>query len=109
MLGLPPAEAHALIRRTVEACDGHVGNAAELLGVSISALSRKLNHRGLLQWWEKYKAKQMVARTRAARRRAYLRQKTRALIESGYDPETAAALAAVPHARTGFRTEHRER
>ena len=48
MLGLPPAEAHALIRRTVEACDGHVGNAAELLGVSRLTVSQVLHgHRAL--------------------------------------------------------------
>jgi hypothetical protein len=109
MLGLPPAEAQALIRKTVEACEGHVGHAAELLGVPISTLSKKLNHRPLLAWWTHLREKRMLERVRARRRREYLARKTRALIAEGHDPETAAALAAIPYTRTGFRTGRRER
>ena len=102
MFGLSPAEAQARIKHVVTVCDGNVTNAAAMLGISKGFLSKKLNHRGLLQWWEKYKAKRSQERAKAGRRRAYLRERTRALIESGYDPETAAALAAVPYVRDVF-------
>lgn len=92
--GMTTKEFQTAVKRTLKACDGSVTNAARLLGMKIPALSRALNHRGLIKWWTSYKNKLALKRMREKNRRKYQRRKMRGLIESGYDPLTAQYLAA---------------
>jgi hypothetical protein len=89
------AERRAEIKKAIELCEGHVGNAAELLGITRPTLSTLLNHADLYVWWTKYKEKRIVENARARRARAYYRQKVKALLEAGYDPETAHQVATA--------------
>jgi hypothetical protein len=82
----------AKIKKVLEICCGHVGEASELLGIPYNRLSRMLNTGDLYIWWRRYKEKRIAANARARQQRAYRRQKMRALIESGYDEETARAI-----------------
>lgn len=95
MLGLPTPEWHALVKRTLILCDGHVKNASQVLGVPYQSLSKCLQHHSLHPWWKSFRGKLSRERAQARNRRAYIRAKERSLIESGYDPEQAAELARV--------------
>ena len=103
MLGLPPPEWNALVKRTLVLCEGHVRNASQVLGVPYQSLSRCLQHHSLHPWWKAFRGKLSRERAKARTRRYYIREKERALIEAGYDPATAAELAQViqPRGRGG--------
>jgi len=49
--------------------------AASALGKAPTSVSRALNHRGLVVWWAKMKAKKKRTNAQARRRRRYLRDK----------------------------------
>lgn len=102
MLGLPKEEWHALAKKTLEACEGNVTLAAELLGVPYKQLSRALNHRDLAPWWIKFKDKTVLARVRARVRAAKVRQRERDLVRSGATPEQAYELATRGRAQGGW-------
>lgn len=104
MLDLPKEEWFALAKRTLIACDGHVRNAAELLGLKYKALSGALNRGELAVWWIPYKEKLMLKRAQGRYRRAYERRKVRAFIDSGVPRELAEELAALRAPRDGWGT-----
>jgi hypothetical protein len=103
MDGLSTKEAHEVIKKTLQACNGHVGHAAELLGVPYRSLSRRLNTGKLLLWWMSYKKKLIEKNRKERGRRSYHRRKVKALLESGYDLETAETIASTPRPRGRFR------
>ena len=76
------------IKRTVIAAGGSVSVAAAMLGMSPSALSQKLNHRGLVSWWEPYRSKLTLERYRARNRRGQDNYRRKKLMEQGIDPDT---------------------
>jgi hypothetical protein len=82
----PKEEYRALVKRTVQACNGKVGEAALYLEISAYKLSRMLNHRGLVEWWVPYKAKVQLEKLRARHRRCYQGKRERQLIAQGLDP-----------------------
>ena len=75
-----------------------------MLGIPRTRLSELLNHADLYVWWTRFKEKKIVENARKRRQRAYYRNKVRALIESGYDPETAYALADEDKVPDGWGT-----
>lgn len=91
---MEPKEFRAAVKRAILACEGSVTNAAMLLGMDVTVLSRHLNHRGLVNWWTSYKAKRSLERLRARGQRKRHRAKIRGLLEAGYDPTTAEFLAS---------------
>jgi hypothetical protein len=87
MLGMDPEDFRNLVKKTLQACDGSVTAAALSLGVDRTSLSRALNHRGLVEWYVPYRNRITLERLRARRRRAYERQRRRALAAQGLDPD----------------------
>lgn len=104
MLGLPRDEWLTLAKRTLVACDGHVRNAAEILGLKYKALSGALNRGELATWWLPYKRRLMADRAHARHRRAYERRKVRAFVESGVPLIVAEDLAKRRAPREGWGT-----
>lgn len=80
-------ERRALVKKMLLACNGHVGHAADCLGMSRNALSHMLNHKGMIEWYVPYRNKLTLERTRARSRRAYKNRRRRQLIEQGLDPD----------------------
>jgi hypothetical protein len=102
MDGLSTKEAHEVIKKTMQACNGHVMQAAELLGMPYRTLSRRLNTGKLLLWWTSFKKRQIEKNRKERGRRSYHRRKVRALLEAGYDLETAETIASTPRPRGRF-------
>jgi hypothetical protein len=92
--GMTAAEFQAAVKQAIQLSGGSVQDAAQILGMQASELSRALNHRGLVEWWVKFKSARVLENQRAKRRRRYRRKKLQALLDSGYDLTTAEHLAA---------------
>lgn len=76
-----------LVKRTLVACEGNVTATALSLGIHRTALSRMLNHKGLVEWYVPYRNRLTLERVRARSRRSYERRRRRQLIDQGLDPD----------------------
>ncbi len=76
------------IKRAVIAAEGSVNVAAAMLGMRPSALSQRLNHKGLVEWWAPYRSRLSLERYRARNRRAQDKYRRRLLMEQGIDPDS---------------------